>query len=103
MLTSSFYVVFAFIASAVLLGWTYFRKYQLARPSVGVLNLGDVVFMIGVIILIPYLYLVLPLWLVAAVLAMAILGILYFTGEPVLSARWANWVVALVLLDRCTE
>jgi hypothetical protein len=98
MLTTSFYVVLGFTISAVLLGWVYFRNYQLARPSIGVLNLGDVAFMIGVIILIPYLYLALPLWLVAAILAMAMLSILYFTGEPVLRARWANWVVALLLI-----
>jgi hypothetical protein len=32
MLAASFYVVLAFTASAMLLGWIYFRNYQLARP-----------------------------------------------------------------------
>jgi hypothetical protein len=91
-------VVLAFTAGAVLLGWLYFRNYQLARPSIGVLNLGDVAFMIGVIILFPYLYLALPLWLVAAIFALAMLSILQLLGEPVLRrARWANWVFALSL------
>jgi hypothetical protein len=98
MLATSFYVVLAFTASAVLLSWIYFRNFQLARPSIGVLNLGDVAFMIGVIILIPYLYLALPLWLVAAIFAMAMLSILLFMGEPLLRARWANWLVALSLI-----
>jgi hypothetical protein len=98
MLTTSFYAVLAFSAGAVLLGWVYFRNYQLARPAVGVLNLGDVAFMIGVIILFPYLYLALPLWLVAAIFAMAMLSILQLLGEPVLRARWANWVAALLLI-----
>jgi hypothetical protein len=98
MLTTPFYVVLGFTMSAVLLGWVYFRNYQLARPSIGVLSLGDVAFMIGVIVLIPYLYLALPLWLVGAVFALAMLSILYFTGEPVLRSRWANWGVALLLL-----
>jgi hypothetical protein len=71
----------------VLLGWVYFRNYQLARPSIGVLNLGDVAFMIGVIILIPYLYLALPLWLVAAIFALAMLSILLFVGEPLIRSR----------------
>jgi hypothetical protein len=98
MLTTPFYVVLAFTAGAVLLGWLYFRNYQLARPSIGVLNLGDVAFMIGVIILFPYLYLALPLWLVAAIFALAMLSILQLLGEPVLRrARWANWVFALSL------
>jgi hypothetical protein len=98
MLATSFYVVLAFTASAVLLGWVYFRNHQIARPSVGVLNLGDVAFMIGVIILIPFLYLALPLWVVAAIFAMAMLSILLFVAEPLLRARWANWVVALLLI-----
>jgi hypothetical protein len=98
MISTSLYVVVAFTASAVVLGWVYFRTYQIARPSIGVLNLADVAFMIGVIILIPYLYLALPLWLVAAILAMAMLSILYFVAEPLLRARWANWVVALSLI-----
>jgi hypothetical protein len=72
--------------SAVVLGWAYFRTYQLARPSVGVINLGDVALMNSVIILIPYLYLTLPLWLVATILTMAMVGILYFTAEPLLTA-----------------
>ena len=98
MLSTSYYVVVAFTASAALLGWVYFRNYQLTRPSIGVLNLGDVAFMIGVIILIPYLYLALPLWLVAAIFAMAMLSILLFVGEPLLRARRANWLVALSLI-----
>jgi hypothetical protein len=95
MQTTSFFVVLAFTTSALLLGWVYFRNYQLARPSVGVLNLGDVAFMIGVIILIPSLYLALPLWLVATIFALTMLGILYFMLEPVLRARWAIWLVTL--------
>jgi hypothetical protein len=54
--------------------------------------------MIGAIILVPYLYLALPLWLVAAIFASAMLSILIFVGEPVLRARWANWVFALSLV-----
>jgi hypothetical protein len=98
MLTTSFYVVMAFTAGAVLLGWAYFRSYQTARPPIGVLDFGDVAFMIGAIILVPYLYLALPLWLVAAIFASAMLSILIFVGEPVLRARWANWVFALSLV-----
>jgi hypothetical protein len=98
MLTTPFYVVLAFTAGAVLSGWLYFRNYQLARPSIGVLNLGDVAFMIGVIILFPYLYLALPLWLVASIFALAMLSILQLLGEPLLRARWANWGFALSLV-----
>jgi hypothetical protein len=97
-LSFSFYIVFGLAASAVLLGWAYFRRYELQRPPIGVFNLGDVVAMIGAIVLIPYLYLALPLWLVAGIFALAISSILYFTVEPPLRTRWAAWLVVLVLL-----
>jgi hypothetical protein len=95
---TSFYVVLGFIVGTVTLSWAYFRAYQLERPSVGVTNLGDVAFIMGVIILIPYLYLALPLWLVAAVFTLAMLSILYFTAQPVLRSRWAVWFVTLLLI-----
>jgi hypothetical protein len=97
-LATSFYVVLAFIVGAASLSWAYFRAYRLERPSVGVTNLEDVAFMMGVIILIPYLYLTLPLWLVAAVFTLAMLSILYFTAKPVLRLPWAVWLVALLLV-----
>ncbi len=98
MLYSSLYIVFGFPASAVLLGWAYFRRYEISRPPIGVFSLGDVAVMIGAIVLLPYLYLALPLWLVAGIFALGVLSILYFTAEPVLQARWAVWLVVLVLL-----
>jgi hypothetical protein len=98
MLTTSYLVVLGLIVGVASLSWAYFRAYELERPSVGVTNLEDVAFMMGAIILIPYLYLALPLWLVAAVFALAMLGILYFTAQPVLVNRWAVWLVALSLL-----
>ena len=89
MLSSSFYLVLGFTTSAVLLGWTYFRRYEIQRPPIGVFNLGDVAAMIGAIVVVPYLYLALPLWLVVGIFALAISSILYFTVEPVVRTRWA--------------
>jgi hypothetical protein len=94
----AFFAVFGFAASAVLLGWVYFRRYEISRLPVGVLGLGDVAVMIGAIVVLPYLYLGLPLWLVVAIFALGVLSILYFTVEPILRARWATWVVTLTLL-----
>jgi hypothetical protein len=48
--------------------------------------------------LLPLLYLVLPLWLAAALLLLAALSLLYFAWEPVLRARWAIWLATLGLL-----
>jgi hypothetical protein len=98
MLYSSFYVVLGFAASAVVLGWVYFRRYQVTRPPVGVIGLGDVAVMIGAIVSVPYLYLALPLWLVVGIFALAMLSILYFTAEPILRSRRALWLVVLALV-----
>jgi len=98
MLNSSFYVVLGFAASAVLLGWAYFQRYEISRPPIGVIGLGDVVVMIGAIVLLPYLYLAFPLWIVGGIFALGISSILYFTAEPVLQARWAVWLAVLALL-----
>src|SRR5438105_7247221 len=92
-------------AAAVVLGWLYFRRYRLARPPVGVMNLADVAVMVGGIILIPYLYLALPPWLVATLLTLGIGSMLYFALEPVLAAGWATWLAtaALVAADLGTR
>jgi hypothetical protein len=105
LLNSSFYVVLGLAAGAVLLGWAYFRSYEITRPPVGVFGLGDVAFMIGVIVLLPYLYLAFPLWLVGGTFALGMLSILYFTAEPVLRARWAVWLIVLAVwgADICTQ
>jgi hypothetical protein len=94
----AFYLVLGFTAAAVLAGWGYFRRFRLARPPIGVITLGDVAVMIGATVVVPYLYLGLPLWLVAGLFALGVLGVLYTMGEPVIRARWAIWLVALMLL-----
>jgi hypothetical protein len=91
-------VVLGCASGAVLLAWLYFGRYQVTRPPIGVVNLWDVVIMVGAIVLVPYLYLLLPLWLVAALLGVGYLSVLYAAAEPVLRARWAIWLAALALL-----
>lgn len=98
MLSYSFFVVVGFAASAVLLGWAYFRHYQLPRPPVGVFTLGDVAVMMGAIILLPLLYLRVPLWALTGFFALVVLGILHFTAQPLLRFRPAVWLGALVLV-----
>lgn len=92
------YVVLGWAACAVLVGWGYFQRYQVSRPPIGVLNLKDITLMVIFILLVPFLYLVLPLWVAAGLLGLSALSVLYFTWEPVLRARWAIWLVVLVLL-----
>jgi hypothetical protein len=94
----SYYVVIGCTACALLGSWAYFRRYQVSRPPIGVFNLIDIALMALLIILVPLLYLLLPLWLAAALLLLVALSILYFACEPVLKARWAIWLASLLLL-----
>lgn len=94
----SMLVVLGLAAAAVLLSWFYFGRFRITRPPIGVFNLTDIAFMIGGIILVPYLYLVLPIWLVAGLLAVSTLSVIYFIWEPVLRSRLLVWVVSLALV-----
>src|SRR5438132_13261866 len=93
------FLIYFHAAVTMLLGWLYFRRYALARPPIGVINLWDVAIMVGGIILVPYLYLIAPRWLVAVLLAGTLLNILYFTLEPILGVRWRIWLTTLVLVS----
>lgn len=97
-MTLAILVVLAHTAAAMLLGWLYFRRYAIQRPPIGVFNLWDVAFMLGGIILVPYLYLWLPLWFVAGLLGLGALSILYFLLEPVLHTRWLIWLIVFGVL-----
>jgi hypothetical protein len=91
-------VVLGCSACAILGSWGYFRRYPVSRPPIGVLTLTDLTLMMLFILLVPFLSLVLPLWLVAGLLGLSALSVLSFTWQPVLGARWAIWLVVLVLL-----
>jgi len=86
------------ILLALTLSWRYFRRYQITRPPLGVFSLGDVAFMLGGIIVIPYLYLSIPRWIVATLLLVSASSLLYFVFEPILRVRWAIWTVMLTLV-----
>jgi len=100
-------VILSHTVAAILLGWGYFRRYAVTRPPIGVFNLWDIAIMMGGIILVPYLYLLLPIWLVASLLALGILSVLYFMWESSgRSARKASgWESAWVIccLRRCSR
>jgi hypothetical protein len=91
-------VVLGLAVSAVVLSWVYFRRFQITRPPIGVFNLTDIAVMICGIILVPYLYLVLPLWLVAGLLIVGTLSVVYLLWEPVLRVRRLVWPVSLALV-----
>jgi hypothetical protein len=96
MILASFVVLFH-VAAAVIIAWLYFRRYVMTRPPVGVFNLGDIAVMIGMVVLVPFLYLWLPLWTVAGLLVLASTSLLYFTWEPVLRSALSIWLVTILL------
>jgi len=97
-------VVVALAVASALLSSVYFRRYQVTRPPIGVFNGRDVAVLLAAIILIPYLYLVLPLGVVATLLVLTTLGILAFTGQPVIRSRplLATGVLAALAADVTT-
>ncbi len=90
-------IVFALTAMTVFLGSWYFKRFSIKRPPIGVLNLVDLLVMMIMIILLPYLYIWLPPWLVAGIWVIEFFWILYITLEPVLRAHWAVGLMALTL------
>lgn len=97
-MTESLAVVTAAAVLALLAGWGYFRRYQVFRPPIGVFNIRDVGLFIGGIILIPYIYMIAPTWLVMAMLTLVTLGPVYIALEPALPTRWLTWLVIVPLL-----
>jgi hypothetical protein len=94
----AFCIILAHAIGAVALGWIYFRRYRIAPPPLGVLDLGDIAMMIGGIVLVPFFYLLLPRWFAVALLAVAALSLLHTVGEPVVTNRRVPVLLALVLL-----
>lgn len=98
MLTSAL-VIFLFSLLALILSWFYFRRYRMTRPPLGVFNLWDVAFTMAAILLIPYLYLLLPRWLVTGLLALGVLGILYVVFEPMGRSGRVAWLPTLLIIS----
>lgn len=87
-------MVWIMAAGVVLAAWLYFRRWTLTRPPLGTVNLGDVAFTLGCIVMLPLLYLWLPGWLVGSLLAIMSLSALWFVVEPVTALSLARWGVA---------
>jgi hypothetical protein len=57
---TSLLVVLALAAAAAVGGWVYARRVRISRPPIGVVTLTDALILVGVLVLMPYLYLSLP-------------------------------------------
>jgi hypothetical protein len=91
-------IVLGYVVAALLLSWAFFARGRMTRPPLGVFNLADIAIMLGAIVAVPYLYLVVPHWLVAGLLGLGALSSLYLTGEVFLPTRAATWFVSLTLV-----
>jgi len=95
---ASLFVVYAFALVTAVGGWMYFRRLRVSRPPIGVVNLRDAIILIAVLVLMPYLYLSLPLVVISALLVIVVLSALHLTLEPVLSHPGLLWAVCLGLV-----
>lgn len=86
--------VWLLAATAVMSSWLYFRTWTLTRPPLGTANLGDVTLTLACIVMLPFLYLWLPGWLIGTLLAITALSVLWFVVEPVFSVPLIRWCVA---------
>jgi len=84
-------IVLGHVCGVVVLGWLYFRRYQVARPPIGIFNLADVAIVLCGVVVVPVAYLTLPLWLVGGLLAIGALGALSAVLEPIVRSRGARW------------
>ena len=88
----AFLVVAGFSALAIFMGWYYFRRYALTRPAIGVYSLEDIALMLAFIVLVPFIYLWLPLWVAVGLMVLASSSILYYTFEPIFRRRAFVWL-----------
>ena len=95
---SALYVVLANALGAVLIGWLYFRRCSMPRPPIGTVGPGDVGVLLGAVVVVPFIYLALPQWLVGAALGLTVLGMLSLALEPIVASTHLSWLLAAVLV-----
>lgn len=88
-------VVLGFTLATAIGGWLYFRRVLINRPPIGVVNLRDALILVGLLIVMPYLYLVLPLAVVTGLLVIVVLTALHMTLEPLVTYRPTLWATCL--------
>lgn len=97
-LTSSALLVVALCAVCIGFGWWYFQRVEMKRPPIGVFNRTDVIFLFISIILIPLIYLILPISVVLVIVGLAAMSLIYFTVEPLIRTLAQRWLVVLLIV-----
>lgn len=94
----SAFIVLSLAVCSVFFGMLYFRKYRIDRPPVGVLNLSDLLAMMVGIVFVPFLYLILPVWIVAGLLGLSALNLLYTAWQPIVRSPLVIWTLCIVFI-----
>lgn len=95
-----FQTVVVFIAAllAPLLSLLYFRRVRLERPALGVFNTRDILLILVFILSLPFLYLVLPSFVLTGMLALTFSSALYIALRPFLRPLYLWPLVAFLLV-----
>ena len=91
-------VVFVAALFAPLLSLLYFRRVRLERPALGVFNTRDILLILVFILSLPFLYLILPSWVLTGMLALTFSTALYIALHPFLRARYLWLLVAFLIV-----
>jgi hypothetical protein len=75
----------------------YFRRVHLERPAIGVFNARDVVIVFCFVLVLPFLYILLPSPVLTAILCLTFMGALYIGLQPLLRPRYL-WMIIPPLL-----
>jgi hypothetical protein len=87
--TSLFQAIFSTIGALLCAvgALIYFRRVRLERPAIGVFNARDVIIVGFFVLILPFLYVLLPLPVVTGLLILTFVGASYLTLSPLLPAR----------------
>jgi len=92
-------IIVTFIAGlgAPALAVLYFRRVRLERPALGVFNARDITLVLFFILLLPFLYLVMPSYLLTGMLILTFSSALYMALQPFLRPRYL-WPLIIFLV-----
>ena len=97
---SAITIVMVHVGLIVTAGVLYLRRARVDRPPVGVFNGRDVLVVAGALVVIPPVYLAIPVPALAVFLAILSTAMLSFSLAPVIGGRAAFWAAtSLVLVD----
>lgn len=97
-MSSAYTIVLAHAVAAPLGAWWYFRRFAVTRPPVGVFDKRDVAFMAGAIVVVPFVYLALPLAVVATLLCLVALNLVYLLVRPAVTSTGVATALGLLVV-----